>query len=76
MEAVKGGEAEGRTRWTPRGWRREWPTGPTGSPRPTGLTFHFGEYQFGGAGIRSYTVRGPRARLVLSAYGEKLLARR
>ena len=40
---------------------------------PTGLTFHFGEYQLGGAGIRSYTVPWPRARLVLSAYGEKLL---
>ena len=43
---------------------------------PTGLTFHFAEYQLGGAGIRSYTVPWSRARLVLSAYGEKLLAPR
>ena len=41
---------------------------------PAGLTFHFAEYQLGGAGIRSYTVPWSRARLVLSAYGEKLLA--
>ena len=40
---------------------------------PTGLTFHFDEYQLGGAGIRSYTVPWSRAGLVLSAYGEKLL---
>jgi hypothetical protein len=40
---------------------------------PAGLTFHFPEYQLGGAGIRSYTVPWSRARLVLSAYGEKLL---
>jgi len=39
-----------------------------------GLTFYFREYQLGGAGIRSYTVPWPRARLVLSVYGEKLLA--
>ena len=43
---------------------------------PAGLTFHFAEYQLGGAGIRSYTVPWSRARLVLSAYGEKLLAPR
>ena len=41
---------------------------------PAGLTFHFPEYQLGGAGIRSYTVPWSRVRLVLSAYGEKLLA--
>jgi hypothetical protein len=40
---------------------------------PAGLTFYFPEYQLGGAGIRSYTVPWSRARLVLSAYGEKLL---
>ncbi len=40
---------------------------------PAGLTFYFAEYQLGGAGIRSYTVPWSRARLVLSAYGEKLL---
>jgi hypothetical protein len=39
-----------------------------------GLTFHFPAYQLGGPGIRSYTVPWSRARLVLSAYGEKLLA--
>jgi hypothetical protein len=43
---------------------------------PAGLTFLFGEYQLGGAGIRSYTVPWPRARLVLSAYGARLLAPR
>jgi hypothetical protein len=41
---------------------------------PAGLTFSFPEYQLGGAGIRSYTVPWDRARLVLSAYGERLLA--
>ena len=41
---------------------------------PAGLTVLFGEYQLGGAGIRSYTVPWPRARLVLSAYGARLLA--
>jgi hypothetical protein len=41
---------------------------------PKGLTFHFPEYQLGGAGIRSYTVPWSRARLVLSAYGEQVLA--
>ena len=40
---------------------------------PAGLTFYFAEYQLGGAGIRAYTVPWSRARLVLSAYGEKLL---
>jgi hypothetical protein len=40
---------------------------------PAGLTFYFPEYQLGGAGIRSYTVPWSRARLVLSAYGERLL---
>jgi hypothetical protein len=40
---------------------------------PAGLTFYFPEYQLGGAGIRAYTVPWSRARLVLSAYGEKLL---
>ena len=40
---------------------------------PAGLTFSFPEYQLGGAGIRSYTVPWSRARLVLSAYGERLL---
>ena len=40
---------------------------------PAGLTFHFPEYQLGGAGLRSYTVPWSRARLVLSAYGERLL---
>jgi hypothetical protein len=41
---------------------------------PAGLTFLFGEYQLSGTGIRSYTVPWPRARLVLSAYGARLLA--
>lgn len=40
---------------------------------PAGLTFYFSEYQLGGAGIRSYTVPWNRARLVLSADGERLL---
>jgi predicted small secreted protein len=39
-----------------------------------GLTFHFPEYQLGGAGLRSYTVPWSRARLVLSTYGKNLLA--
>ena len=41
---------------------------------PAGLTFYFPEYQLGGAGIRSYTVPWSRARLVLSDYGNRLLA--
>ena len=41
---------------------------------PAGLTFWFGEYQLGGTGIRSYTVPWPRAGLVLSAFGARLLA--
>jgi hypothetical protein len=40
---------------------------------PAGLTFLFSEGQLGGTGIRAYTVPWPRARLVLSAYGAKLL---
>ena len=40
---------------------------------PAGLTFHFDSYQLGARGIRTYTVPWSRARLVLSAYGEKLL---
>ena len=38
-----------------------------------GMTFHFNDYQLGGHGLRTYTVPWPRARLVLSVYGEKLL---
>jgi hypothetical protein len=38
-----------------------------------GLTFYFGDYQLGSHGIRAYTVPWRSARLVLSAYGEKLL---
>jgi hypothetical protein len=45
-----------------------WQTGPKG------LTFYFGDYQLGGHGIRAYTVPWTSAGLVLSAYGEKLLA--
>lgn len=41
---------------------------------PAGLTFSFAEYQLGGPGIRSYTIAWSRARLVLSEYGEGLLA--
>jgi hypothetical protein len=41
---------------------------------PAGLTFYFGDYQLGTYGIRRYTVPWRSARLVLSAYGEKLLA--
>jgi hypothetical protein len=40
---------------------------------PAGLTFLFEEGQLGGTGIRSYTVPWPRARLVLTAYGARLL---
>ena len=43
---------------------------------PAGLTFSFAEYQLGGAGIRSYTVPWARARLVLSDFGDRLLAPR
>ena len=38
-----------------------------------GMTFHFNDYQLGGFGLRSYSVPWKRARLILSAYGEKLL---
>lgn len=38
-----------------------------------GMTLHFNDYQLGGYGLRTYTVPWKRARLVLSAYGEKLL---
>jgi hypothetical protein len=44
--------------------------------RRSGLTFYFGDYQLGAHGIRSYTVPWKSARLVLSAYGERLLAPR
>jgi hypothetical protein len=42
----------------------------------SGLTFYFGDYRLGAHGIRSYTVPWKSARLVLSAYGEQLLAPR
>ncbi len=41
---------------------------------PAGLMFYFGDYQLGTYGSRRYTVPWRSARLVLSAYGEKLLA--
>ena len=41
---------------------------------PAGLTFYFGDYELGGYGLRRYTVPWRSARLVLSEYGENLLA--
>ena len=41
-----------------------------------GITFSFDDGQLGGRGIRSYTVPWSSARLVLSEYGEALLAPR
>ncbi len=41
---------------------------------PAGITFYFGDYQLGGYGLRRYTVPWRSARLVLSEYGENLLA--
>ena len=41
---------------------------------PDGITFYFDDYQLGGYGLRRYTVPWRSARLVLSEYGENLLA--
>jgi hypothetical protein len=41
-----------------------------------GMTFHFGDHQFGGHGLRHYTIPWSQAKLVLSEYGENLLGPR
>jgi hypothetical protein len=41
-----------------------------------GMTFHFGDHQLGGHGLRHYTIPWSQAKLVLSEYGENLLGPR
>ena len=43
---------------------------------PAGITFHFGDYQLGGHGLRHYTIPWSQAKMVLSEYGENLLVPR
>ena len=71
-EVIKAVRREGRTVNTaglaprPANWAN-WQT------TAEGMTFHFNDYQLGDYGLRTYTVPWSRARLVLSAYGEKIL---